>query len=207
NLLSLNPKVYCRASVVPSAQTKINKRLWKRNADKKCATSRPLKNDFDDIKHTSLSERAALREAARCLKMRRCTLSKRMSHANRHQGFYQLHFNKKLLRCCKNYPFRQSVGLSCGMFAVEMFLKMKLPQIRNPDLFNGMSHRKFPIQNSHYWLRTSGISCATFLGRLGYTDITVFEKEEYVGGLSSSEIPQYRLPQDVVRFEVELMKD
>ncbi|GFV17759.1 hypothetical protein TNCV_4407931 [Trichonephila clavipes] len=37
NLLSLNPKVYCRASVVPSAQTKINKRLWKRNSDKKCA--------------------------------------------------------------------------------------------------------------------------------------------------------------------------
>ena len=29
---------------------------------------RPLEGDFDDIKHTTLSERAALREAARCLK-------------------------------------------------------------------------------------------------------------------------------------------
>ncbi|XP_071037156.1 dihydropyrimidine dehydrogenase [NADP(+)]-like [Parasteatoda tepidariorum] len=65
NLLSLNPKVYTKASVVPSAQTKENKKHWKRNSDKKCGTCRPLKSDFDDIKHTTLSERAALREAAR----------------------------------------------------------------------------------------------------------------------------------------------
>ncbi|MCQ8205806.1 hypothetical protein NP569_26325, partial [Vibrio parahaemolyticus] len=30
---------------------------------------------------------------------------------------------------------------------------------------------------------------------------------EYVGGLSTSEIPQFRLPYDVVNFEIELMKD
>jgi dihydropyrimidine dehydrogenase (NADP+) len=80
------------------------------------------------------------------------------------------------------------------------------------------------------------ISCATFLGRLGYTDVNVFEKNEFagtsrgsisnsdtdldmtlrmdylqffifLGGLSTSEIPQYRLPYDVVDFEVKLMMD
>lgn len=29
----------------------------------------------------------------------------------------------------------------------------------------------------------ASISCATFLARLGYTNLTVFEKENYIGGL------------------------
>lgn len=53
----------------------------------------------------------------------------------------------------------------------------------------------------------SSLSCATFLGRLGYKDITIYEKKSYLGGLSSSEIPQYRLPLDVVDFEINLVKD
>lgn len=38
-------------------------------------------------------------------------------------------------------------------------------------------------------------------------DVTIFEKEEYFGGLSTSEIPQFRLPHRVVDWEVKLMKD
>lgn len=53
----------------------------------------------------------------------------------------------------------------------------------------------------------ASISCATFLARLGYDNLTVFEKEEFAGGLSSLEIPQYRLPYEVVSFEVQLMLD
>ena len=53
----------------------------------------------------------------------------------------------------------------------------------------------------------ASVSCGTFLGRLGYKNIDIFEKNDYVGGLSSSEIPQYRLPFQVVDFEVQLMKD
>lgn len=53
----------------------------------------------------------------------------------------------------------------------------------------------------------ASISCATFLGRLGYRNIHVYEKNDFVGGLSSSEIPQYRLPYEVVKFEVDQMKD
>ena len=51
------------------------------------------------------------------------------------------------------------------------------------------------------------MSCATFLGRLGYTDLTIYEKRSYAGGLSSSEIPQYRLPFQAVQFELQLMLD
>jgi hypothetical protein len=36
----------------------------------------------------------------------------------------------------------------------------------------------------------ASISCSTFLARLGYTDITIYERNDFLGGLSSSEIPQ-----------------
>lgn len=36
NLLSLNPRVQTRGSIVPSVVTKAQKKHWKRNADKSC---------------------------------------------------------------------------------------------------------------------------------------------------------------------------
>lgn len=86
--MSLNPRVLKKCSVLSTVETKNNKKLWKRNADKSEAVSisinqllnylidllsllqtcHSLKYDFSDIKHTTLSERGALREAARCLK-------------------------------------------------------------------------------------------------------------------------------------------
>ncbi|KAJ6658434.1 hypothetical protein lerEdw1_020138 [Lerista edwardsae] len=93
-------------------------------------------------------------------------------------------------------------------FATEVFRAMNVPQIRSPSL---PSPEEMPeAYRAKIALIGAGpasISCATFLARLGYMDITIFEKETYVGGLSSSEIPQFRLPYDVVHFETELMKD
>ena len=51
------------------------------------------------------------------------------------------------------------------------------------------------------------MSVTTFLARLGYNDVTIFEKEEFFGGLNTSELPAYRLPLDVVNFEMDLVKD
>ncbi|XP_047666729.1 dihydropyrimidine dehydrogenase a, tandem duplicate 1 isoform X2 [Tachysurus fulvidraco] len=93
-------------------------------------------------------------------------------------------------------------------FAVEVFSKMGIPQVRKP----GLPPPEQMPESYHSKIALIGcgpasISCATFLARLGYSDITIFEKEKYVGGLSSSEIPQFRLPYEVVQFELDLMKD
>jgi dihydropyrimidine dehydrogenase (NADP+) len=40
-----------------------------------------------------------------------------------------------------------------------------------------------------------------------YTDVTIFEKERFQGGLSTAEIPQYRLPFAAVDFEARLCED
>lgn len=37
--------------------------------------------------------------------------------------------------------------------------------------------------------------------------MTIFEKNTFVGGLSAFEIPRFRLPFDVVAFEISLMTD
>jgi len=53
----------------------------------------------------------------------------------------------------------------------------------------------------------ASVSAATFLARLGYSNVTVYERDEYVGGLSSQEIPGFRLPFDAVAWEVQQMVD
>lgn len=65
----LNPKISPHASLLPTVFTKKEKKCWKRNLDKNSnKLAKQLYNDFDDIKHTTLSERGAIREASRCLK-------------------------------------------------------------------------------------------------------------------------------------------
>lgn len=93
-------------------------------------------------------------------------------------------------------------------FAVEVFKKMKVPQIRNPD---APPLEKLPesykTKIALIGCGPASISAATFLARMGYQDVTIYEKNEYTGGLSSSEIPQQRLPFEVVSWEVKLMQD
>ena len=53
----------------------------------------------------------------------------------------------------------------------------------------------------------ASISCATFLARLGYRQVHIFERADRLGGLSTTEIPQFRLPGVAVAFELQLLRD
>lgn len=68
--------------------------------------------------------------------------------------------------------------------STQMFKSMKISQIRDPNLPKIAdlpdSYRK-PI--ALLGCGPASISCATFLARLGYTDLTIFEKRNYIGGL------------------------
>ncbi|XP_026468249.1 dihydropyrimidine dehydrogenase [NADP(+)]-like isoform X2 [Ctenocephalides felis] len=233
NLLSLNPKVHKACSLVPSYVTKVNKHHWKRNQDKSSQSGPPLENDFSDIKHTTLSERAALREAARCLKCADAPCQKSCPTQLDIKSFITSIGNKNYYGAARAIFSDNPLGLTCGMvcptsdlcvggcnlqaseegpinigglqqFATEVFKKMGIKQRRDPNL----APLKYP--NRKVVLIGGGpasLSCATFLARLGYDDVTIYEKRDYLGGLSSSEIPQFRLPYDVVDFEIELVRD
>lgn len=65
-------------------------------------------------------------------------------------------------------------------FATDIFRQMGVKQTVSP-------HAK-PLKNPSARIVLMGggpasLSCATFLARLGYTDITVYEKRGYLGGL------------------------
>ena len=88
-----------------------------------------------------------------------------------------------------------------------MFQQMKIPQVLPPEVANKDLGPSFRSKIALLGCGPASISCATFLARLGYSDLTIFERNDYIGGLSSAEIPQYRLPYKVVDFEIQLMKD
>lgn len=57
---------------------------------------------------------------------------------------------------------------------------MKIPQIRPPSADNlQFAETKIGLIGCG----PASLSCATFLARLGYNNITIFEKENYFGGL------------------------
>jgi len=239
NLLHLNPKIKPYANAVPSAVTKKGKKHWKRNEDKtetlKCNSCDPLLNNFDDIKHTTLSERGALRESARCLKCVDAPCQKSCPTQLDVKSFIGSIATKNFYGAAKAILSDNPLGLTCGMvcptsdlcvggcnlaateegainigglqhFAVERFKDMKISQVLPPDVLDPRP----PSYASKIALLGCGpasISAATFLGRLGYTDLTIYEKEDYYGGLNTSELPAYRLPYDVINFEIDLMKD
>ncbi|XP_039340154.1 dihydropyrimidine dehydrogenase [NADP(+)] isoform X15 [Mauremys reevesii] len=237
NLLGLNPRMQTHATLCSSAVKKQDKKHWKRNADKSSSNCETLENNFDDIKHTTLSERGALREAMRCLKCADAPCQKSCPTNLDIKSFITSIANKNYYGAAKMILSDNPLGLTCGMvcptsdlcvggcnlyateegpinigglqqFATEVFKAMNIPQIRSPSLpppaeIPEAYHAKIAL----FGAGPASISCASFLARLGYSDITIFEKQEYIGGLSTSEIPQFRLPYDVVNFEAELMKD
>jgi len=239
NLLSLNPKIKPYANAVPSAVTKKVKKHWKRNEDKaenlKCNSCSPLYNNFDDIKHTTLSERGALREAGRCLKCADAPCQKSCPTQLDVKSFIGSIATKNYYGAAKAILSDNPLGLTCGMvcptsdlcvggcnlaaaeegainigglqqFAVEMFQKMKISQVLPPSVPNPLPD-SYASKIALLGCGPASISAATFLGRLGYTDLTVYEKSDYLGGLNTSELPAYRLPYDVINFEIDLMKD
>ncbi len=51
----------------------------------------------------------------------------------------------------------------------------------------------------------SGLTCAYYLARLGYT-VDVFESQPLAGGTLAYGIPEYRMPDDILRHEVQLIE-
>ncbi|CAF0914507.1 unnamed protein product [Rotaria sp. Silwood1] len=238
NLLLLNPKTKPFANSRPSIQTVKDKKHWKRNDEHTCASgcTKDLNRNFLDVKHTTLSERGALREAARCLKCADAPCQKSCPTSIDIKSFITSISNKNYYGAAKAILSDNPLGLTCGMvcptsdlcvggcnlyaseegpinigglqqFAVDIFKSMHIPAIRDPREDGKTLNEKYSSKIALIGCGPASISCATFLARLGYKDLTIYEKYDYLGGLSSSEIPQYRLPYDTVNFEIELAKD
>lgn len=80
-----------------------------------------------------------------------------------------------------------------------------MPQTRDPSLPKNLPPSfKKPI--AIIGAGPASISCATYLGRMGYENVHIFEKNQVGGGIVSHEIPQNRAPVEDALWEVELVK-
>ena len=232
--MALNPTVekMDKVRAVPTTSTKKARKHWKRiHSDFRP----PMLKDFTDAKHTTLSEQAAIKEAARCLRCVDAPCQHSCPTSIDIKSFISAISNKNYYGAAKQIMSDNPLGLSCGMvcptsdlcvggcnaeateggainigglqhFATEVFMKMNVEQIQDPNL-NVLPASK-DMKIAMVGCGPASISAATFLARMGYSDITIYEKEkEFVGGLSSSEIPGYRLPYSGVYWEVQLLKD
>jgi dihydropyrimidine dehydrogenase (NADP+) len=68
---------------------------------------------------------------------------------------------------------------------------MRVKQIRDPNL-KPLDDRVSTTKIALIGAGPASLSCASYLGRLGYTNVHIFEKNDYSGGLISSEIPENR---------------
>jgi dihydropyrimidine dehydrogenase (NADP+) len=91
-------------------------------------------------------------------------------------------------------------------YATEVFRRMQVRPTLDPSVKVDELPESYKSKIALVGAGPASLSCATFLARLGYQDITIYEKEDYLGGLSSAEIPQQRLPWDAVSFEIEQVK-
>ena len=70
------------------------------------------------------------------------------------------------------------------LLIVQVFKNMHVPQIRDPSLPSlDELPESYGAKVALIGCGPASISCATFLARLGYKDLTIFEKYDYIGGL------------------------
>jgi len=233
-ILALNPHVQHFANVRSTAKNREDKAHWKRNIVQPGNTRY---NDWSDVKHTTLEAKDAVHEAMRCLKCADAPCQKGCPTSIDIKMFIQCIASENYYGAAKIIFSDNPVGYSCGAicptsdlcvggcnlagtkagpinigglqaFTTSMFKKMRIKQIRDPKLppieALGADYKK---RIAVIGAGPAGISCASFLGRLGYSNVDVLEALPYGGGLSASEIPQYRLDSEHVAWEIQMMED
>ena len=131
-------------------------------------------------------------------------------------------------RCLKTWRFLRFETLTCPLW--KSYLRATMPRWAPSSLFcfpsRFFSFLLFLFFSCNFKLQVcfsscdgllcmqvalfgcgpASISCATFLARLGYQDLTIFEKYDYIGGLRSVEyfcscIPLHTPQSGMVRFQ------
>ena len=182
------------------------------------------------------TEKEAIAEASRCFKCADSPCRKSCSTGIDIRSFiYQIE-NRNYYGAAKTIFSDNPLGLSCGAlcpiselcastcnahwleggvinigrlqeYACKIFKEMGVKQIKDP-------HKDFSKLNPAYKTKialigcgSASISCATFLARMGYTDVNVYEKHDFGGGLVATEIPPNRTNWQDLSWEISLMQD
>ncbi len=118
----------------------------------------------------------------------------------------------KILR--EDNPFPATCGRVCPHFCQESCNRGEYDaniEIRELEKFLGDYALNIPYKKPEVKIDKkvaiigggpAGISCAYYLAKNGI-NVTIFERESFLGGLLIYGIPEYRLPKDIVKKEIE----
>jgi dihydropyrimidine dehydrogenase (NADP+) len=232
DILDVAPKT-CQISLTPT-EDRMKYRHENKIRHKRTQTN--LTDDWTRSSSNRLyTEKEAIAEASRCFKCADSPCQKACSTGIDIRMFiYQIQ-NKNYYGAAKTIFSDNPLGLSCGAlcpvselcastcnahwleggtinigklqeYACKVFKEMRVKQIRDPNLPKDLP-KSYEDNIALIGCGPASISCATYLARLGYKNVHVYEKGEYSGGLVASEIPANRSNWEDLEWEISLMTD
>ncbi len=104
---------------------------------------------------------------------------------------------------CETECTRNAVDEPIAIDEIKKFLAdmdLKSAETYVPKVYNHYNEKVAIIGGG-----PAGLSCAYYLGQEGYK-VTVFEKNERLGGMLTTGIPEFRLDREVIDAEIEIIK-
>lgn len=104
---------------------------------------------------------------------------------------------------CENECTRGSVDAPIAIDAIKMFIADQELEEGNayvPEIKNDYVEKVAIIGSG-----PAGISCAYYLAEEGYK-VTVFEKQDVIGGMMMTGIPSFRLEKDIIQAEIDVLR-
>ena len=208
----------------------------KRSCSSSCQTQPNLTTEWTRSASNRLfTEKEAIAEAIRCFKCADSPCQKACSTGIDIRSFIYHIQQKNYYGAAKTILSDNPLGLSCGAlcpvselcasscnahwlkggtidigrlqeFACKVFKEMKVKQIKNPQFTNNLP-KSYDTKIALLGCGSASISCASFLARLGYRNVHVYEKNSYSGGLVANEIPPNRTNWTDLAWEISLMTD
>jgi dihydropyrimidine dehydrogenase (NADP+) len=215
------------ATVIPTKDKQASRHKFKRM---NLVHGSNMENDFTNNR-AQLDHRAAVTEAQRCLRCADAPCTNGCPTNIDIKSFIQCISNRNFYGAAKHILSENPIGLSTGAvcpttdlcagscnlheseegaikigqlqeYATRTFAQMRVPQTRHPDV----KDIDWPV--ALVGAGPSSLSCATYLARLGYTNVNIYERHENTGGgIQAIDLPEYRLQYDDVRAEVQLAED
>ena len=107
-------------------------------------------------------------------------------------------------RLCETVCTRGDIDEPVAIDDIKKFIAQK--ELEEEHRYVPTIKRDFDKKIAIIGAGPAGLSCAYYLAVEGYK-VTVFEKEEVLGGMLTMGIPSYRLEKDVINAEIDVLKE
>ena len=111
-------------------------------------------------------------------------------------------------KACEDACTRATIDEAVAIDDIKKFIAEKdlNPETRFVPKMLNQTGKPFEEKIAVIGSGPAGLSCAYFLANKGYP-VTVFEKEEKLGGMLTMGIPEFRLERDVINAEIDILRE